>query len=161
MDKIPEGVAGSANGSNLDEHQKAILRMALVNSSRKLLGIPYSFGAEWSDLSLPPESLDCSEMIEGIYHQNGIRCPDGSQNQFDFFVPTGAPKPGDLGFFGRGQKVTQIYHVGMILDEFNLIEARGFDPRASFKTGEVIIRAKTHWENWKDFVGYRAHPKLL
>src|SRR3990167_6896702 len=134
---------------DLDAHQKDTIRHALVESARKLLGVKYEFGSEWSDITKLPEALDCSELTEGTYHQNGLKMPDGSQSQFLFTIPTGTPLPGDLGFFGRGGNPAQVYHVGMIfethLNQFGnpfgqVIEARGFQPGASFETGKVILR---------------------
>ena len=137
------------------------IRLKLVEEAAKLLGVPYEFGAEWTDYSKTPESVDCSELVEGVYLITGLRMPDGSQAQFDFTVPAPNPKIGDLAFFGRGGKVSQIYHVGLISSDMNIIEARGHDPKASFETGKVILRPRSKWENYANFVGYRAHPKLI
>ena len=149
-----------SNSSVLDPHQKDVIRQSLVDAARKLLGIPYEFGAEWSPFSSRPKALDCSELVEGVYILNGLKMPDGSQNQFDFTLPTGSPSPGDLAFFGRGGNVKQIYHVGLVFDKFNIIEARGFQENTSFETGKVILRSRAAWENYKNWVGYRSHPKL-
>ena len=154
----------------LDDHQKEVLRKSLVDSARNLLGIPYKYGAEWTDLTKPPTELDCSELTENVFLMNGLRMPDGSQAQFEYTVPTGDPKPGDLGFFGRGGKTNQIYHVGMLFDYHvidanrsigNMIEARGHDPKASFETGKVILRPTSAWTNYGNWVGFRSQPKLL
>lgn len=144
----------------LDEHQIEVLRRALITTARPLLGIPYEFGAEWNDLTKLPLTLDCSEMVENVYKINGLTMPDGSQNQFDFTLPAANPLPGDLVFFGRGGNVKQIYHVGLVFDGLNILEARGFQPGAGFETGKVILRFRHLWERYKNFVGYRVHPKL-
>lgn len=164
MESTNSQAGGTSHGNNitvLDMDQKMVIRMALAESARKLLGIPYKFGAEWENHGAVPMALDCSEMIEGVYLQNALKMEDGAQNQFNFTVPTGAPKIGDLAFFGRGQRPTQVYHVGMILDNLNIIEARALDLTASFETGKVILRPRIKWESWKDFLGYRSHSKLL
>jgi hypothetical protein len=154
---------------SLSDHQKEVLRQSLVDNARKLLGIKYVYGAEWSDLTKLPEALDCSELVEGVFHQCGLRMPDGSQAQFDFTVPTGEPKNGDLGFFGRGANPGQVYHVGMVFDckknsvnePFGqVIEARGFQPNSTFETGKVILRPIFNWMRYANFLGWRAHPKL-
>lgn len=146
---------------SLSDHQKEVLRTSLIETARKLIGIPYYFGAEWTDYSKPPLYLDCSEMTEGIYHINGLRCPDGAQNQFNAFLPTGSPHPGDLAFFGKGGKTNEVYHVGMVLNESSIIEARGHQPEASFETGKVIIRPIAIWVKYPSFIGFRAHSKLI
>lgn len=149
------------NTSTLDAHQKETLRTAIINTARPLLGIPYVWGAEWTDYSLPPDGLDCSELVEGCYKINGLKMPDGSQNQFDFTIPTGTPLPGDLAFFGKGGKPSQIYHVGLIFDVANIIEARGHQLGSSFETGKVILRPISAWQSYVNFCGFRSHPKLI
>lgn len=144
----------------LDSHQKDVIRQALADSARKLLGIPYVFGAEWTDYTKQPAELDCSELVEGVFLINGLRMPDGSQNQFNFTIPAAKPLPGDLVFFGKNGDVAKIYHVGLVLDAVSIIEARGHQPESTFETGKVILRPRASWEAYKHFVGYRAHPKL-
>lgn len=137
------------------------IRRALILEASKLLGVPYKFGAEWTDYSSTPKEIDCSEMIEGIFHIVGLKIPDGSQNQFNFLWPIENPLPGDLAFFGRGGKADKIYHTGLVYDTENIIEARAFDEKASFKTGEVILRPIVRWKNYANFVGFRRHEKLM
>lgn len=151
----------SEKTEGLDIHQKETLRLSIVSSARPLLGIPYVWGAEWTDYSLPPEGLDCSELVEGCYRINGLKMPDGSQNQFEFTLPTGVPLPGDLAFFGKGGKTSQIYHVGLVFDSINIIEARGLQLGSSFETGKVILRPISAWQNYANFCGFRAHPHLI
>lgn len=145
----------------LTEHQKETIRKALVDLSRTHLGIPYKYGYEWTDYTKPPEFADCSEEIEGWYKINGLRMPDGSQNQFNFTIATALPKPGDLVFAASEKNITKVDHVGMVFSDTEIIEARGLDPKRTFPTGKVIIRPRAAWENWKKFVGYRVHPKLV
>lgn len=141
--------------------QKNAIRYDLIESARKLLGVPYVFGAEWTNYTILPEALDCSELIEGIFHLQGLKMPDGNQNQYDATFSTPKPIPGDLGFFGRGGNPHQIYHVGMVFSETEMIEARGLDPAASFETGKVILRPISAWVRWKNFVGFNCHQKLI
>lgn len=144
----------------LNDHQKLSLRNTLTETAKELLGVKYSFGAEVTDFSKKPEELDCSELVEYVYKVNGFHCPDGSQAQYEYFVDTPQYRDGDLGFFGRSAKPTQIYHVGMVWNGV-MIEARGFDPNASFETGKVITRPIEKWVKFSNFVGFRCHPKLL
>lgn len=149
------------NGSTLSAHQIETIRQALIDSARTLMGIPYLWGAEWTDYSKLPVALNCSEMTKGVYKKNGLKMPDGSHAQCDFTIPTGKPQIGDLGFFGKGGSITQIYHVGMIFDEHAMIECRGHQPESPFETGKVILRPRVAWEAYPHFVGYRCHPKLM
>lgn len=146
----------------LSREQKLAIREGLVSSALKLVGIPYQFGSEWKTPAILPLSLDCSELTEGVYALQKLQplLPDGSQNQFNFTVPVGVPLPGDLAFFGRGANTSQIYHVGMVVDDEYIVEARAYDPSAKFDTGKVILRPKLNWANYRNFCGWRAHPKL-
>lgn len=146
--------------SVLTTHQKAEIRKAIIETARKLIGIKYEFGAEWNEYSRLPESIDCSELVEGAYKINGLRMPDGSQNQYDACVDTASPTEADLAFFGRGANPKQIYHVGLLFGGF-VIEARAFQPDSKFETGKVIMRPLESWKNYKNFVGIRAWPKLV
>lgn len=145
----------------LTSTEKQAIRERLVMFSSKLLDIPYEFGAEWADFKVLPPSLDCSEAIQGIYGHIGLQMPDGSQNQFDYTVQTATYSIGDLVFFGRGGKYSQIYHVGLIYDKDTVLEARAFDPTAMFETGKVILRPLAKWIGYKNFCGIRAHPRLI
>ena len=137
----------------IDEYRKK-----LVETGLPLLGIKYEFGAEWTDYTKKPNGLDCSETIEGIYRISGLEMPDGAQAQFNFCLATDKPKPGDLAFFGKGKDIAQVYHVGMLYDAGMILEARAFDGRDW--TGKVAFRGRDAWEAYKNFLGYRCHPKL-
>ena len=145
----------------LSESQKENLRLHIVQTASKLLGIPYKLGAEWENVYALPQYLDCSELTEGVYLFHKLRMPDGSQNQYNFTIQVPIPKPGDLAFLGRGGKTDQIYHVGLVFDHDSILEARAFDKDARFRTGEVITRPKSAWERSPNFCGYRAHAKLI
>lgn len=146
--------------SVLTPEKKDELRAALIVEASKLLGVKYEYGAEWTDYTKIPETLDCSEDIEGTFKICGLNMVDGAQEQFNMTVPVENPRPGDLAFFGRGKDISKIYHVGLVYDGEQIIECRGFQPESSFETGKVILRPRTAWENYKNWAGYRAHPKL-
>lgn len=136
-------------------------RLALQQEFGKLLGVKYKFGYEWRDRTKLPEFIDCSEAVEGVFALIGLEMPDGSTAQYNFTKPiSGKPQVGDLGFFAYEKDPQKIYHVGMIYDAVNMVEARGFDKDAKFKTGEVILRPIAKWANYTDFAGFRAHPDL-
>lgn len=146
---------------SLTQEQKNELRKNIVFNAGKLEGILYEFGAEWKDYSETPKTLDCSELVEGVFHKAGLKISDGSQNQFNETIAVDNPKPGDLAFVGKGKNINKIYHVGIVFDENHIIEARGFDPSASFETGKVILRPIERWKAWGNFVGFRSHSKLI
>ena len=90
----------------------------------------------------------------------GLKIPEGAQQQFDFTIATAMPQLGDLCFFGKNKDITHIYHVGMVFDDLQIVEARGHQEGSSFETGKVIFRPRSAWEAYGNFCGYRAHPKL-
>lgn len=144
----------------LSPEKKKAFREAIIEEDKKLHGILYEYGAEWTDYSKLPVSLDCSEKIEGEFKICGLPMPDGAQAQYNFTLATERPQPGDLAFFGKNKDINQIYHVGLVFDDGQISEARGHQPESSFETGKVILRPRAAWEGYKNFVGYRAHPKL-
>ena len=157
--------------SVLDVQMKEEVRVKLVQESMLLIGIPYEFKAEWTDFAQLPKKLDCSEMLEGLYARVArelnivklLPMPDGSHNQYNYTQPIAEEnaQPGDLCFFGHDANATKIYHVGMVFDLKNIIEARGFDPKATFETGKVILRPRERWEHYTNWRGYRRHPALV
>ena len=157
---------------NLNAHQEAEIRRAIIETATKLIGIKYETEepsrpvwagrGKWLDLSKIPKSLDCSGLVEGCYRSIGLAMPHGSSKQFDFTFPigNGEAKVGDLAFFGREGKKDRIYHVGLVYDATQIIESRAFDPNVSFETGKAILRPRARWEAYGNFVGYRRHPKF-
>lgn len=156
----------------LTEEQIHGYRLKIVETAKSLLGIkyeredndpmtPWTGKGKWLNLTKPPESLDCSGLASGAFQYNGFKMPHGSQNQFNFTIATETPRIGDLAFFAKEKNVNRIYHVGILVSITEIIEAREFDPNASFETGKVILRPRQKWENWKDFAGFRAHPRLV
>jgi cell wall-associated NlpC family hydrolase len=152
------------NMDGLTEDQKNSLRDKIIETAKKCLGVPYYLGAEWVDLTKIPDSLDCSELVENCYLISGLRMPDGSQSQFNFSIPIPSDtiKRADLAFFGKGGDTSKVYHVGMVFDDKNIIEARGHQEGADFETGKVILRPINKWINYKpNFLGFRRHVKLI
>ena len=145
----------------LTEEQKDKLREELAIEAAKLIGIKYEFGASWTDYTKPPDAVDCSELTMGVYLIKGLRCPDGSQAQYNAFLPTATPKLMDLAFFGKNGDPARVYHVGFYFRMGLILEARAHDPKASFETGRVIVRPQAKWEASPNWLGYRSHTKLI
>lgn len=158
--------------ARLTEDTKNKIRALILESAGRCVNIPYQIAktdeekaklvGKWSNLDILPITLDCSGLTHGSYAISGLKLPHGSQNQYNYTLLTESPKPGDLAFLGREKgNPTLIYHVGILFDDKNIIEARDFDPKASFATGKVILRPREKWENYANFAGYRIHPKLV
>jgi len=128
----------------------------VVAVSKAQLGKPYKFGAKWDLKDPEPKGpIDCSGFIRWTWAQVGIAVPDGSQFQYDASCPIVQPRPTDLGFFKALGK--DCHHVGMILDDVNVIEARGLqkDAAGNMVYNAVILRPRVKWEAWREFTGWR------
>ena len=118
---------------------------------RACIGVKYRFGAEVDLFGVfPPAEIDCSELVELIFSRAGIPVPDGSFNQFARTYRVYHARPGDLGFFGYTHKRVDwnphgISHVGILLNENTVIEARG---RPESK---VILTHRNTWEKEEAF----------
>lgn len=145
----------------LDKDTKLSLRYLICKTAERFLNIPYEFGAEWSDYSNLPKTIDCSELVEGVFTICNLKIPDGSQSQYNFTHAVNDVQIGDLAFFGREKNPLKIYHVGIVFFNSQIIEARAFDPSVQFETGKVILRPLEKWKNYKNFCGFRSHPKLI
>ena len=145
----------------LSREQKEELRKKITFLAGTTMGTLYVFGAKWLNAPEKPNALDCSGLSAGLYHANFLTLPEGSQNQYNFTKPVIEPKLGDLAFFGRERDPQKVYHVGVVYDAKNIIEARALDETAKFETGKVILRPREKWERYANFLGYRAHPQLM
>lgn len=127
-------------------------KLKLHEISHAFLGLPYKFGAE-VDPRIPPAEIvkhniafDCSELVEYIYAQIGVKVPDGARYQFDAsdFIPQDKAEIGDL-VFKRAATLDStagtISHVGIIccLNPDIVVEAEGW-------FGRVIIREMAKFE---------------
>ena len=74
MQNVLQSVHVSANPSTPSAHPSTERERLLV-SARKLLGVPYQYGAKG------PDKLDCSGFTKAAYKGIGVDLPDGSFNQ--------------------------------------------------------------------------------
>lgn len=120
----------------------------------RLLGIEYVWGAKPLIENWPPTKTDCSGLTKILNARRGIKCPHGSRYQHRVSLTVIDPRPGDLGFFARKEKITSdnpfgIYHVGMLFPDGKVIEARAMDRRGRY--GNVIYRPRINWERYGPF----------
>ena len=57
----------SIPGDALTDEQKWNLRRQIIEYSTKLIGVPYEYGACWTEVDEMPDTLDCSELVKGVY----------------------------------------------------------------------------------------------
>ena len=104
----------------------------LIDMAVKFKGTPYIFGAEVKKENPNPKAFDCSEFVEYVCAQFGVKMPDGSQNQFNYCkgrpmtLMSAKTIAGALVFrYDKVQK--RIVHVGFSDGKGNTVEARGKD----------------------------------
>lgn len=134
--------------NNLDEYDVSFM----LHEAGRMLGRNYLYGAKWTLDSPSPEGpIDCSGFVRWVYSRGGISIPDGSSSMYSVTTEVSKPQIGDLGFFKDIKNV--IDHVGIVYDDFLMIEARGnpYD--------EVIVRPRSKWEAYELFTGYRTYTR--
>lgn len=126
----------------------------LVDYAKVHLGIPYIWGGE-----NPMKGFDCSGFVQFVLRSVGMD-PVGDQSaqmlydwgKKNFYQPTKAA--GALAFYGKSP--TMIYHVGLMINEFQIIEAAGGDhtcvSKAVAEEKGACVRIRPV-EYRKDFVG--------
>ena len=137
------------------------------------LGVPYKIGSadpdtgKWIVRGKPsisnehPDSFDCSGLsrwgiAQGIENGKSIILPHGSFNQINFCKPLGAEEPQlfDLGFADFDDKKGVPDHVIIIINYYEVIEARG-EPY-----NKVILRPIAVWEKSPGFMGWWRVPSI-
>lgn len=92
------------------------------------VNVPYKWGGK-----NPLEGFDCSGLVEWALRSVGLDPPGvrSSQMLHDWFQSRGSyvptHLPGTLLFYSKTGKVTDIYHVAIQLNLFQVIEASGGD----------------------------------
>ena len=93
-----------------------------VEVARRYLGVRYVFGG-----TDPSVGLDCSGLVQLVFHQLGIGLPRTAQQQFDATsrIPPDHLQPGDLVFFARtyADPHDWITHVGIYIGDGQQINA--------------------------------------
>jgi peptidoglycan DL-endopeptidase CwlO len=87
-----------------------------VQVARRYLGVPYVFGG-----SNPAIGLDCSGLVQLVFHQLGVALPRTAQLQYDATprVTQAELQPGDLVFFARtyADPHDWVTHVGIYIGD--------------------------------------------
>ncbi|HEY0782405.1 MAG TPA: C40 family peptidase [Thermoanaerobaculia bacterium] len=107
------------------------------------LGTPYRRGGTTRN------GIDCSGLIEAVYHQWGMEMPRTAAEQFreGKAIPQGELQPGDLVFFRNTYK-RGISHVGIYVGDGRFIHAAG--KRKGVVVGEL---AKAYYQ--RRYIGAR------
>ncbi|MEC9483797.1 MAG: C40 family peptidase [Halomonas sp.] len=94
----------------------SIERAMILANARQALGMPYRYGGEG------PGGVDCSGLVTMAYGAAGIAVPRTADQQFSRLPRRETARPGDLLFFGSGDKAT---HVGVYAGQQQMIHAPG------------------------------------
>ncbi|MCT8468912.1 C40 family peptidase [Chromohalobacter canadensis] len=92
-------------------------RALILASAKQALGTPY----QWGGNSLE-SGVDCSGLVQLSYASAGIQVPRTSNQQYQALDHREQARPGDLLFFGAGDRAT---HVGIYLGDRRMIHAPG------------------------------------
>lgn len=122
-----------------------------------LVGLPYVLGAEWK--SGDPKALDCSELVEGLFRENGTPIGDLAAAQYDKTksIGKGSPRVGDLVFLKNNpSRWNKVGHVAVITaklsnGDWEIVEARG-------RAAGVVRTTLSYWKKRKGFTGVRRFP---
>ncbi|WP_227875938.1 C40 family peptidase [Kushneria konosiri] len=112
----PEMQTSDMMGSISEQQDLSIERVLVMNHARDALGTPYRYGGT------TPAGLDCSGLTQTSLLAAGIEIPRTSQQQFDALERIDRARPGDLMFFGSGNRVS---HVGIYMGNNQMIHAPG------------------------------------
>ncbi|MGW0661929.1 peptidoglycan DD-metalloendopeptidase family protein [Streptodolium elevatio] len=124
----------------------------VVNEARKQLGVPYRWGASSPKTNKSPGAFDCSGLTQYVLGQLGVKVARTASAQIMSETPRRiAAKdalPGDLVGFSRDGSMKGVYHIAVVVNSTDIIEAP--------KPGENVRVGKLSWyENkTKFFVRY-------
>ncbi len=124
----------------------------MIHEAGRMLGRPYLLGGKWTLNDANPKGpIDCSGFVRWVFSRGGITIPDGSYNEILVcHKEIALPSPADLGFF-KSKDTGVVDHVGMVYDDFLVIEARG----APYN--QVIVRPIKNWESYSGFAGWYTY----
>jgi hypothetical protein len=135
-------------------------RKTLIGCAVAQVDKPYKFGSKWSASDLDPKGpVDCSGFVKWVYSQIKIDLPDGSTNQHLQATESTFVLPGDLVFLHTQLGINDEHHVGMIYDQYLVIEARGVIKDGQ-EIGTVCLHTLKEWKERPDFVGI-FRPKAV
>lgn len=102
----------------------------------KYVGCRYVYGAKG------PNKFDCSGFVYYVYKQYGYKLNPGARNQWktlDEKVKKSELLPGDIVFFSRGGKASNIFHVGIYIGDGKFVHA------ANSRKGVIVSSLSESW----------------
>jgi cell wall-associated NlpC family hydrolase len=121
----PTRNAASPTATTSEDSQQSVAASpgdAVIATARRYLGVRYVFGG-----TNPAIGLDCSGLVQLVFHQLGITLPRTAQQQYNATsrLTRDQLQPGDLVFFARtySDPTDWITHVGIYIGNGQQINA--------------------------------------
>lgn len=130
--------------------------------ANQMVGVPYVLGAEWSKSCVAPcvpRALDCSELVEGLFRENGTPIGDLAASQYDKTVAVGSGRErvGDLVFLRNNRyRWNGIGHVAVLTaklsnGDWEIVESKG----SRYGTVRTTL---SYWKTRGYYTGVRRFP---
>lgn len=130
--QLPDGRIGFIHTSDIEKIKpsKALNMENIVSDAKRMMGVPYLWGGNST------KGNDCSGFTQNVFYAQGFQLPRDARQQalIGKDVSIYEAKPGDLFFFGEGEKVK---HVGICIGGMEFIHQGGkvdihsLDPNSS------------------------------
>ena len=133
-----------------------------IKLARDQVGKPYVLGAEASMTDPDPKAFDCSELVQWLYYQAGVKNPtftDGAWLQYKATTAVTSPRTGDLVFLRNNPaRDNGIGHVGIITakksnGDWEVVEAKG-------RAYGVVRSTLSYWKTRAYYAGIRRTSRL-
>lgn len=147
-------------------------RADFVKLTLEQMNCPYVWGKDGQEVEVGGKKVrafDCSglvcwalyELTKGKYDLRNIANTDVL---WDYFTPTGTPRPGDLVLYGQGAgtKYANPNHVMLWLGFADMVYgASGGNSNTVAPTSGACVKVKPTFLYRPDFLGYRSLEKVL
>lgn len=141
-------------------------RKQLIEEAMNFLGTPYLWGGRSSYFPGRIASVDCSGLVNLLYHAQGISIPRNAHDQFLFGRRIGGLEPGDALYLARIEqasseqpKAERMHHVILKLENDLFIEAPETGKKVRLlKLDDTIWKKGEEWHIFDRPAPYKGVP---